>query len=165
MHSAMDHSSPAQPQPAPAPASLAVPRLWNRIASDYLRDVAPGLALFAEDALRLGGVVTGCRCADVACGPGDLSLAMARAGAEVASLDFSDEMVALLRARANREGLARIEARVGDGMALPWSSASFDVACWVEIQSGRPLIALLDSTNRRKRSHERNKLRRGGVNA
>lgn len=111
-----------------APGPLAGPRLWNRAAPDYLRDIAPGLALFAEDALRLGRVEAGTRLADVACGPGSLSLAAARRGARPSALDFSPDMIALLRAEAARAGLM-VEARVGDGQALPWPDASFDVAC------------------------------------
>ncbi len=62
-----------------------------------------------------------------------------------------------LRAVHRRIGLQKLEE--GD-----WQLVGA-LVLRVEIQSGRPLIALLDSANRRKRSHERNKLRRGGVNA
>jgi ubiquinone/menaquinone biosynthesis C-methylase UbiE len=111
---------------APPPSPLAGPRIWNQAAPDYLRDVAPGLALFAADALRLAGVGAGMRVADVACGPGALSFAAAAAGAHASALDFSAEMIGLLRERADREGITAVDARVGDGMALPWPDAAFD---------------------------------------
>ncbi len=107
---------------------LAGPRLWNRAAPDYLREVAGGLALFAPDALQLAGVRPGMRIADVACGPGSLSFAAVRAGARASALDFSAEMVSLLEECARREKVDGVEARVGDGMALPWPEAQFDAA-------------------------------------
>jgi len=67
------------------------------------------------------------RIADVACGPGALSLAAARLGATVTAIDFAPEMVALLREAAQREGV-RIDARVGDGMALPLADESCDAS-------------------------------------
>jgi SAM-dependent methyltransferase len=112
----------------PRPSPLSGPRLWDRAAPDYLRDVAPGLSLFTEDALRLAEVGPGSRLADVACGPGSLSFAAAARGARVSALDFSAEMVELLRRRAAREGVSAIEAVVGDGMALPWPDGRFDAA-------------------------------------
>jgi ubiquinone/menaquinone biosynthesis C-methylase UbiE len=69
----------------------------------------------------------GMRIADVACGPGTLSLAAVRLGAKVTAIDFSPEMIALLREAAQGEG-AQIDARVGDGMALPLGTASCDAA-------------------------------------
>jgi ubiquinone/menaquinone biosynthesis C-methylase UbiE len=107
---------------------LAGPRLWDRVAADYLRDVAPALALFVDDALQLGAVGPGKRIADVACGPGALSFAAVRAGAHVSAVDFSAEMIALLKAQAAREAVTTLDAEVGDGMALPWPDGQFDAA-------------------------------------
>ncbi len=116
----MDPSRPTNP--------LAGPRLWDRAAPDYLREIADGLALFAADALQLAGVRSGMRIADVACGPGSLSFAAALAGARASALDFSPEMIELVRVRCQREGSGAVEAQVGDGMALPWPDAHFDAA-------------------------------------
>jgi SAM-dependent methyltransferase len=113
---------------APIPSALAGPEIWDRAAADYQRDVAPGLAFFAEDALRLAGVGPGARVADVACGPGALSFAAARLGARVSALDFSAAMVALCRQQAEREGVATLDAQVGDGLSLPWPTGTFDAA-------------------------------------
>ncbi len=107
---------------------LAGPRLWNRAAPDYLRELAPGLALFVPDALRLAGVRAGMRIADVACGPGLLSFAAVAAGARASAVDFSPDMIELLRERIRREEIADLEAQVGDGMALPWPDGQFDAA-------------------------------------
>jgi ubiquinone/menaquinone biosynthesis C-methylase UbiE len=112
---------------APRPSPLAGPRLWDRSAPSYLQDVAPGLSLFCDEALRLAGVGPGSRLGDVACGPGALSFAAAARGARVSALDFSTEMIALLRQRAAREGGA-VDAVVGDGQALPWPDGQLDAA-------------------------------------
>jgi SAM-dependent methyltransferase len=114
--------------PSPPSNPLAGPRLWNQAAPDYLRDVAPGLSLFAGDALRLAGVGAGMRVADVACGPGSLSFAAVAVGAHVSALDFSAEMIGLLQGRATREGITAVDSQVGDGMALPWPDEAFDAA-------------------------------------
>jgi len=67
----------------------------------FLRSVAAGQGVHVESFLEL------------ACGPGDHSLAMARAGTSVVSLDASPEMVAYLAGRAESEGVP-VEAVVGD---------------------------------------------------
>jgi SAM-dependent methyltransferase len=113
---------------APTANPLAGPRLWDRAALDYLRDVAPALALFVDEALGLGTVGPGTRIADVACGPGALSFAAVRAGARVSALDFSAGMIALLRQKVARDGITMLDAEVGDGMALPWPDGQFDAA-------------------------------------
>jgi ubiquinone/menaquinone biosynthesis C-methylase UbiE len=109
-------------------APLTGPRLWDRTAPNYLRDIAPSLSLFSEEALRLLRVGPGTRLGDVACGPGSLSFAAAARGARVRALDFSAEMIALLRQRAAREGVGAegITAVVGDGQALPWPDGELD---------------------------------------
>ncbi|MGP8227140.1 MAG: class I SAM-dependent methyltransferase [Terracidiphilus sp.] len=106
---------------------LTEPRIWDEVAEAFSGTFALHLAKFGEDALLLAQVGAGMRIADVACGPGTLSLAAARLGAAVTAIDFSPEMIALLRESAQREE-APIDARVGDGMALPLADASCDAA-------------------------------------
>jgi ubiquinone/menaquinone biosynthesis C-methylase UbiE len=106
---------------------MSVPRLWNEVAEAFSGEIARHLALYGEDALRMAQVGPGLRIADVACGTGTLSLAAARLGATVTAIDFSQEMIAQLQKSADREG-AVIDARVGDGMALPLGTASCDAA-------------------------------------
>jgi SAM-dependent methyltransferase len=102
--------------------------LWDLVSEGYTREIAPHLAKYAADALRLAGVGPGMLIADVACGPGALALAAARSGARVRAIDFSPEMIARLRESALREGTTTVEARVGDGMALPYADGSVDAA-------------------------------------
>lgn len=111
------------------PSPLASPQPWDLVAGAYVDDLAPAFTHFAEDALRRAGVGAGTRVLDVAAGPGTLALPAARAGARVSALDFSPEMIARLRAQAEREGRAgEIEAVVGDGMDLPFAASAFDAA-------------------------------------
>jgi demethylmenaquinone methyltransferase/2-methoxy-6-polyprenyl-1,4-benzoquinol methylase len=67
---------------------------------------------------------------DVACGTGDVALAIRAAGArEVIGLDFSPVMIEAARAKA-RERTSDVHFLVGDAMALPFAANSFD-ACTV----------------------------------
>ncbi|WP_437602545.1 class I SAM-dependent methyltransferase [Sorangium sp. So ce590] len=105
---------------------LAIPVAWDMVAEDYAVDLVPHFEKYAADALRLAGIGPGARVLDVAAGPGTLSL-LAAGEARVTAIDFSPAMVERLRERAARAGLA-VDARVGDGMALPFEDGSFDAA-------------------------------------
>jgi ubiquinone/menaquinone biosynthesis C-methylase UbiE len=105
---------------------LQTPLPWNLVAGDYAVEIVPEFERFAGEALRLAGTRAGQHIVDVACGPGTLSFLAARAGARVSALDFSPGMLARLHARAEREGIGGIEAREGDGTALPYPDAMFD---------------------------------------
>ena len=106
---------------------LAAPGPWDLVASAYSAEQVPQLAHFSREALRLAEVRPPAAIVDVACGPGTLASLAAAAGLSVSALDFSPGMIAELRARIDAEGAsARVEAVVGDGMALPFEEASFD---------------------------------------
>ncbi len=79
--------------------------------------------------VRLVRVGPGQRALDVCCGTGDVTLALARTGAEVTGVDFSPEMLAVARRRAARAEVAVRLVR-GDALALPFPETSFDaVTC------------------------------------
>lgn len=112
-----------------APMSpLAIASTWDLVSPAYTREIAPLFEAFATQALDLAAVPGGGRVLDVAAGPGTLSFLAAARGLSVTGLDFSPQMIDQLRARAAREGVANIEALVGDGTALPFPDASFDGA-------------------------------------
>lgn len=72
-------------------------------------------------------LVEGARVLDVACGTGDLSLALATAGAaQVVGLDFCRPMLEIARRKAEAvsHGLPFVE---GDALRLPFADESFDV--------------------------------------
>jgi SAM-dependent methyltransferase len=109
------------------PSPLSLPEPWDLVAPEYAAELMPTFARYSEEALRLAAVGRGARVLDVAAGPGTLSLLAAAAGAQVSALDFSPAMVAALRERADAQRLP-IDARQGDGQALPWADGSFDAA-------------------------------------
>lgn len=75
--------------------------------------------------VRLAEVRAGERALDVCCGTGDLAMALAAAGAQVAGVDFCPEMVE--HAQRKRAGASPSFA-VGDALRLPFPDASFDLA-------------------------------------
>jgi demethylmenaquinone methyltransferase/2-methoxy-6-polyprenyl-1,4-benzoquinol methylase len=60
---------------------------------------------------------------DVCCGTGDIALGLARAGAEVVGLDFSEAMLAVAR---SRNPALRVEWLQGDALRLPFADDTFD---------------------------------------
>ncbi len=105
--------------------------LFSGIAARYdlINDLQSlGLHRFWKRRLvRLARVGPGDRALDVCCGTGDVALALARAGASVTGLDFSEPMLAVARRRAAAapDG-TRIEFRQGDALRLPFPDRNFD---------------------------------------
>ena len=78
--------------------------------------------------VRLAEVSPGCRALDLCCGTGDVAFALAKAGATVTGLDFSEPMLAVARRRKAAQASDRSPEFIqGDAMALPFPDASFDV--------------------------------------
>ena len=82
--------------------------------------------LFARDALALAALPAQARVVDVAAGPGTLAFLAAAAGATVEAIDFSQNMLDQLLARKQSESTSSVNARLGDGQALPFPDESFD---------------------------------------
>jgi ubiquinone/menaquinone biosynthesis C-methylase UbiE len=100
---------------------------WDRIAAGFDQFVtAPGMPV-AKDGLLRAGLTSGMRVLDVASGSGALSVPAARHGARVSAVDLSPNMIERLKARANREGLSNIDARVMDCHALDFPDETFDI--------------------------------------
>lgn len=96
--------------------SLNVDKAWRRHALKEIVDGTPQRIL------------------DVACGTGDSTIAIAKAaaeGSEVIGADISEGMMALVRGKAEKAGVAdRIQLQVADGEALPYGEGTFDrVTC------------------------------------
>lgn len=77
----------------------------------------------------LAGDVRGCRVLDLACGTGDITMAVAANGAKTFGLDLTPRMIELAVARRDAGASAgeRPVFLVGDMGALPFPSGSFDV--------------------------------------
>ncbi len=105
---------------------LSNPEPWDLVASGYVAENLAQSEAFAREALRL--VPAHGEVLDVAAGPGSLSLLAARTARRVHALDFSFAMLHELGTRAAAAGVRNVEARLGDGQALPFGDASFDAA-------------------------------------
>src|SRR5689334_8680437 len=80
--------------------------------------------------VRMANVKPGERALDVCCGTGDLAFALARAGADVSAVDFSDAMldVARRRLRSGREAkTCQPNFQRGDAQQLCFGDDAFDV--------------------------------------
>jgi demethylmenaquinone methyltransferase / 2-methoxy-6-polyprenyl-1,4-benzoquinol methylase len=99
---------------------------------DRLNDLqSAGLhRLWKRRLVRLAHVSPGIRALDVCCGTGDIALRLARSGAEVTGLDFSEAMLTVAGERQKAEG-GRQKGRVsfihGDAQALPFGDAEFGI--------------------------------------
>jgi demethylmenaquinone methyltransferase/2-methoxy-6-polyprenyl-1,4-benzoquinol methylase len=120
--------------------AVKVKALFARIASRY--DLINDLQSFGlhrywkRRVVRLARPVPGCRALDVCCGTGDLALALARNGADVVGLDFSDKMLEVAAKRAaftphtsHAPALCHHPPDFirGDAQKLPFSDNSFDI--------------------------------------
>jgi len=82
--------------------------------------------------LQLSGAAPGQRALDLCCGTGDLAFGLARRGAEVIGLDFSDAMLSVARERRQRARTqfpprAKVGLIRGDALHLPFPDGTFDV--------------------------------------
>lgn len=113
-----------------------VRRLFATIADRY--DLITRVLSYGQDArwkarlVSLSEAAPGARALDLACGTGDLALGLAARGARTVALDLTPRMVELAWAKAHgraatTEGGRLVAFLVGDIMALPFRSASFDV--------------------------------------
>jgi ubiquinone/menaquinone biosynthesis C-methylase UbiE len=67
----------------------------------------------------------GTRALDVACGPGFLTLALARRCAQATGFDATDAFIELARAEAMERGQSNLRYRQGDALALPFDDGAF----------------------------------------
>jgi len=107
------------------PLSSAQP--WNWVADSYVDTAMPLLGLFGEVAIDRAAIWPTTRVVDVATGPGTVACRVAARTASVDAIDFSSEMVERCRARATALGLGNVTVVQGDGQALPYADASFDL--------------------------------------
>lgn len=100
------------------------------------------VAVFAE----LGHFSATDRLLDSGCGPGIVSLALARQVAHVTGVDLTPAMIAIGNERAAADGLTNVTFHVGDMSALPFDDRSFDgaVTRYTVHHLATPLTALAE---------------------
>ena len=114
---------------SPATKSRFVRRLFSTIADRY--DLITVLLSYGQDRrwkrrlVSMAPLSPGVRVLDLACGTGDITFALADAGASSVGLDITARMVEL--ARSKRPSAPTPRFLVGDMMALPFGDATFDV--------------------------------------
>jgi SAM-dependent methyltransferase len=84
--------------------------------------VIPNLGAVLVEACRIG---PGQRVLDIACGPGNVAVPAALAGADVVAGDLTPDLLEAGRALAEQRGV-RIDWQVADAEALPFDENSFD---------------------------------------
>jgi SAM-dependent methyltransferase len=90
--------------------SLGSVDLWNQRADGFAKSLKPGkrpgrMKEIFELLKEAGFQAEGARVLDIGCGPGAISIPLARAGAEVTSLDISYKALEYLKANAKEESL------------------------------------------------------------
>ena len=93
---------------------------WQRAASSYGKSFAHATAPYIAPLLEAAEVSSGQHVLDVACGPGHLAAAASARGAIAHGLDFSAEMVGIVRS-AHPE----VVATEGDAENLPYPDNTF----------------------------------------
>lgn len=89
--------------------SLGVDRRWRRTMLESAGDVRGRMAV------------------DACCGTGDVTLALARAGARAVGVDFTPQMLARAIAKGRRASSAQAVFAQGDALCLPVQSGTADV--------------------------------------
>lgn len=100
-------------------------------------------------AYLLPDISPGARILDVGCGPGTITVDLARIvgpGGEVCGIDQADDAIAIARSTAQDAGLTNVRFAVGDVYAIDAADASFDVvhAHQVLQHLGDPVRALTE---------------------
>jgi SAM-dependent methyltransferase len=94
---------------------------WERVADKYDSVWSPLTRQFIPHLINAVGVSTEMSVLDVACGPGYVSAAVKKLGANPTGIDFSRKMVAIARSM-----FPKVTFREGDAQELPFTDASFD---------------------------------------
>ena len=112
------------------------------IVGSYRRRTAEICAAFLLPRLRPDAEVL-----DMGCGPGTITLGLARRVGRVVGLDASEAMVEQARGRAAGSGVTNASFEVGSAYELPYDDASFDVVYAHQVMQhlGDPVRALREA--------------------
>jgi ubiquinone/menaquinone biosynthesis C-methylase UbiE len=103
---------------------------WNKAVGAYQRVLLGVLEPYSQPLLDLARIRPGMRVLDVATGPGEPALSIARLvgpQGKVVGIDLSENMAQAAQATARERGLANVEFRAMDAERLEFPDAHFDV--------------------------------------
>jgi len=83
--------------------------------------------LWKRQLVRLAKPKAGEHALDLCCGTGDIALALARRGAEVAGLDFSGPMLDIARLKNSKFKIQNSKFLQGDAQQIPFPDHSFEI--------------------------------------
>lgn len=101
---------------------------WDLVAQGYSETTRKFFRGYVAAALERAELRRDHDIVDVACGPGTLAIAAASNVASVKAVDFSQNMIAMLRESLAKAGITNVEPHLGDGQNLPYSPDTFDAA-------------------------------------
>lgn len=109
--------------------TLDTPENWDAASRGYAEKVAPVMMrVFADDLVDRIDVDPTAEALEVGAGSGALTETLARRVKSLLAVDFSPQMVELLRERMRAAGAANVDCRVMDGQALELEDGVFDRA-------------------------------------
>lgn len=128
------------------PQIVAQRRRWSRRAQSWNDGAAanPGLASAVDAVVEACRAAPGERVLDLGCGSGQVSIPLARLGAEIVAVDISSAMIGFLSDNVAREGLRTVAGRVAALEHLELEPESFDL-----VVSNYALHHLADEDKRR----------------
>jgi 2-polyprenyl-3-methyl-5-hydroxy-6-metoxy-1,4-benzoquinol methylase len=138
-NSALGYSQPRDADSRHGLASIATRRgvrrqrrVWSRRVSSWDQHGSAGLGTVTAAVLTAADVRPGDQVVDLGCGQGQISLPLARQGAEVFAVDVSPAMVAQLTILARRDGVhGLVAASIPiEELALPGASADLVVSSY-----------------------------------
>ena len=107
--------------------------MWNQFSCRYTEVVLPEFRPFGRRLIKLAGIRSGMWVLDVATGPGEPALTIARRVGPrglVAGVDFSPTMLRRARARARALGVRNVQFHEMDAERLTFADLTFDrVVC------------------------------------
>ncbi len=83
--------------------------------------------LWKRRLVRLAEVQAGEFALDLCCGTGDIAFALARKGAKVSAVDFSEAMLDVARCRSGSDRTGNVSFEQGDALGLRFGESSFDL--------------------------------------
>lgn len=98
---------------------------WGQVANSYSDMADWVMDPFANKAIDLSGITKNSSIADIACGTGLLSTLVSPHVKDIASIDFSQEMLDILNKKIQLNNFSNISVSHGDGQALVFESQRF----------------------------------------